>query len=156
MKKPNHEKKKTRPYMLMGFKKGMARALCVRGLTSGDRKAKLKSTIVTDGVMCQRPGHFFDSINVTDLCTRKENCVICPREDLGVDICISKKVLPTPCIFLVAHKTRYHISFLCFLRGTIEAQAHLGDQDSFQTSKSAVHPLQRSKKPRGANGKAQL
>jgi hypothetical protein len=35
MKKPNHEKKKTRPYLLKGLKKGMERAFLLMGLTSG-------------------------------------------------------------------------------------------------------------------------
>ena len=35
--KPNHEKKKTRPYMLMGLKKGMERAFRLIGLISGAR-----------------------------------------------------------------------------------------------------------------------
>ena len=35
MKKPNHEKKNTRPYMLMTFRMGTERALWLIGLTSG-------------------------------------------------------------------------------------------------------------------------
>jgi len=35
MKKPNHEKKKTLPYMLMGLRSGMERAFLLMGFTSG-------------------------------------------------------------------------------------------------------------------------
>ena len=34
-KKPNHAKKKTRPYMLKGFRPGIERALRLTGLTTG-------------------------------------------------------------------------------------------------------------------------
>jgi hypothetical protein len=33
--KPNQEKKKTRPYILIGFRPGMERALWLMGLTTG-------------------------------------------------------------------------------------------------------------------------
>jgi hypothetical protein len=44
MKKPNHPKKKTRPYMLVGLRNGMERALWLTGFTSGacQRDASLK------------------------------------------------------------------------------------------------------------------
>jgi len=44
--KPNHEKKNTRPYMLMGLKRGIARALRVMGFTSGARNGKPKSMVI--------------------------------------------------------------------------------------------------------------
>ena len=43
-KKPNQEKKKTRPYLLIGFNKGKERAFLLMGLTSGalNRSAGLR------------------------------------------------------------------------------------------------------------------
>ena len=53
-KKPNHEKKNTRPYWLTGFKTGIDRAFLVIGLTSGllQRSAGLKTILLA---MCSDP-----------------------------------------------------------------------------------------------------
>jgi hypothetical protein len=48
-KKPNHEKKKTRPYMLRTLKKGTDRALWLIGLTSGALKSTLGLNILAVG-----------------------------------------------------------------------------------------------------------
>lgn len=40
--KPNHEKKKTRPYLLTGLKMGTERAFWLMGLTSGAETMALK------------------------------------------------------------------------------------------------------------------
>lgn len=54
-KNPNHEKKNTLPYMLIGFRKGIARALRVMGLTSGAPKAILKLTAIVKIVLLVTP-----------------------------------------------------------------------------------------------------
>ena len=59
--------------MLMGFKKGMARALYVTGLTSGALKAKLKSIMATDA--CILLGHFVDAAIVAELYTQRGLCI---------------------------------------------------------------------------------
>ena len=45
--KPNQEKKKTRPYLLTGFRIGTCRALPVMGLTSGAEIMALKIPMVS-------------------------------------------------------------------------------------------------------------
>ena len=45
-KKPNHEKKKTRPYTLIGFRSGIDRAFWFTGLTSGAFQSKAGLNIV--------------------------------------------------------------------------------------------------------------
>ena len=47
-KKPNQAKKKTRPYMLKGFKPGMERALRLTGLTTGAFHSVVRSSILSD------------------------------------------------------------------------------------------------------------
>lgn len=44
--KPNHEKKKTRPYLLMGLNIGTERAFLLIGLTSGAEYMALKRPMV--------------------------------------------------------------------------------------------------------------
>lgn len=43
MKKPIHEKKKTRPYLLTGFRTGMDLAFLLYGLSSGADQSMLKA-----------------------------------------------------------------------------------------------------------------
>lgn len=43
---PNHEKKKTRPYLLTGFNTGMVRAFELIGLTTGAETMALKKPIL--------------------------------------------------------------------------------------------------------------
>ncbi len=45
-KKPNHAKKKTRPYMLTGFRPGIERALRLTGLTTGAFHSVVGSNIL--------------------------------------------------------------------------------------------------------------
>ncbi len=48
---PNHEKKNTRPYMLMGLKKGIDRAFRLIGFTSGaDQRSESLNPMMT--VLC--------------------------------------------------------------------------------------------------------
>lgn len=48
--KPNHEKKKTRPYLLKGFRTGTVRAFLLMGLTSGSEYMALKTPILRDDI----------------------------------------------------------------------------------------------------------
>ena len=45
-KKPNHEKKNTRPYMLITLKKGIERALWLTGFTAGALKSTPRSNMM--------------------------------------------------------------------------------------------------------------
>lgn len=45
-KKPNHAKKKTRPYILRGFRPGIERALRLTGLTTGAFHSVVGSNIL--------------------------------------------------------------------------------------------------------------
>ncbi len=56
--KPNHEKKKTLPYMLIGFRAGIDRAFLLMGLTSGAlyRSAKPKPRPMTAAACSEARG----------------------------------------------------------------------------------------------------
>jgi len=54
MKKPNHEKNQTRPYIFTGFKAGILRALLFTGLTSGAWKRSIGLYILFDISVAQR------------------------------------------------------------------------------------------------------
>ena len=68
-KKPNHEKKNTRPYMLTGLNMGIDRALWLIGLTSGALKRTAAAEHLVESIDSRRPTSAL-KVSWAGLCTR--------------------------------------------------------------------------------------